>query len=495
MFLTRIPSCEEIKSAVFKMNNEGAPGPNGFGGCFYQAFWDIISQDVCKSVSQFFAQNWLLPNLNSNLVVPIPKVQNADKIEDYRPITLANFQFKIITRVLADKLSHIAPKIISPWQRGFIKGRNIKECICIASENANLIDYKAFGGNLALKLDIRKAFDTLDWNFLISVLDAFGFNNIFCNWTKTVLQLAKLSFLVNGKTEGFFACKRGVRQGDPLSLLLFCMAEDVLSRGISHLVDSGLLHTVSGPKNLKSPSHMLYANDVLVFCKGNKTGLDALMHLFQEYGSASSQYLTPSKCRFYSSSISVVKSSRIANALGFSASSLPFSYLGVSIFKGKPRRSHLQPITDRILSKFSYWKGSILSLMGRVKLVKPVIQIMLLYNFQVYLWPYSLLKVLDKKIRNFIWSGDPNVKKICTVSGNKLCRPALEGGLGVKSLKNLNEAALLKLTFEMMASNTEWASFLRCRFLHHRKPAVNYVKSSLWPGIKVNMQTVLSNSI
>lgn len=92
----------------------------------------------------------------------IPKSPNADRIEDYRPIALANFEFKIITKVLAGRLAQIAPKIVSPQQKGFVKGRSIKECICVASEAANLLDYKAFGENLALKLDIRKAFDTLD---------------------------------------------------------------------------------------------------------------------------------------------------------------------------------------------------------------------------------------------------------------------------------------------------------------------------------------------
>lgn len=122
--------------------------------------------------------------------------------------------------------------------------------------------------------------------------------------------------------------------------------------------------------------------------------------------------------------MSSAKSSRIASTLGFSAGAMLFNNLGVPIFRGKPRRSYLQPIADRILSKFSYWKGSILSMMGRGELVKFVIQSMLLYSFHVYLWPASLLKVLDKKIRNFIWSGDSNVK-ICTVAWNKLWLPVL----------------------------------------------------------------------
>lgn len=112
-FLTRLPSNEEIRNVVFAMNSEEAPGSNGFGGCFFQSFWNIISVDVCNAVSQFFAQNWLLPNMNSNLVVLIPKMPNADRIEDFRPIALANFQFKIINKVLADRLSGIAARIIS----------------------------------------------------------------------------------------------------------------------------------------------------------------------------------------------------------------------------------------------------------------------------------------------------------------------------------------------------------------------------------------------
>lgn len=109
----------------------------------------------------------MVPNLNSNLVVLILKFLGADRIEDYRPIALANFEFKIIMKVLADRLATIAPKTISEKQRGFVKGRQITDCICIASEVINLLDSKAHGGSLALKFDIRKAFDTTDCQFLL----------------------------------------------------------------------------------------------------------------------------------------------------------------------------------------------------------------------------------------------------------------------------------------------------------------------------------------
>lgn len=222
--------------------------------------------------------------------------------------------------------------------------------------------------------------------------------------------------------------------------MLFCLAEDVLSRAITNLVETGVLSTISGPRNLSAPSHVLYADDVLVFCKSHKRGLDALMKLFHDYGEASGQFLSLNKCKFYSGKISLAKSTRIVNSLGFSAGSFPFNYLGVPLFMGKPKRVHLQPIADRIMLKFASWKGNLLSIMGRVELVKTVIQSMLLYSFHVYVWPSSLLKHLDNSMRNFIWSGDPTVKKICTVAWHKMCLSFDEGGIGLKSLKALNEA-------------------------------------------------------
>jgi hypothetical protein len=152
--------------------------------------------------------------------------------------------------------------------------------LCIASEAANLLHNKSFGGIVALKIDISKAFDTLDWNFILKVLKTFGFNATFCNLIKVILQSIHLSISINGKSHGFFTCSRGVRQGDPLSPLLFCLAEDVLSRSISKLVSQGNLNQIKGTKNFMVPSHSLYAGikalTGIKALKGNLTGIKAL---------------------------------------------------------------------------------------------------------------------------------------------------------------------------------------------------------------------------
>jgi len=179
--LTMIPSHKEIKVAVFALNKDSAPGPDGYGAYFYQFFWNIVKEDVYKVVLQFFSFGWILPGYNSNIIALLPKSPNAISIDHYRSIAMSNFKFKVISKVLADRLAAIMPSIISQEQMRFIHDRNINDFLCIASEAANLLYNKAYGGNLVMKIDITKAFDNLDWHFLLKVLRNFGFNETFCH--------------------------------------------------------------------------------------------------------------------------------------------------------------------------------------------------------------------------------------------------------------------------------------------------------------------------
>lgn len=174
---------------------------------------------------------------------------------------------------------------------------------------------------------------------------------------------------------------------------------------------------------------------------------------------------------------------------------LPFIYLGVRIFKGKPRRTYLQPIADRIKVKLSSWKGSLLSVMGRIQLVKSVIHGMLFNSFHVYAWPVSLLKTVDTWLRNFIWSGDIDARKIVTIAWRKVCSPALVQGLGVRSIRQMNEVAPLRLCWNLLSSRSQWASFLKARFFGKHDPRSSFLGSSIWPAVHGFIGTVLDNSV
>lgn len=148
-------------------------------------------------------------NFNPINIFLIPKVNNLDRVEDYMPIVVSNFLFKIITMVLADRLGPIASHIVSPQQSVFIKGRSIVDGIIITSECLNVLGFKSYGGNMACKFDIVKAFDTLEWPFLIKALRLFGFHEKFIHWIEVILGSSRLSFKVNGGVHGYIECERG----------------------------------------------------------------------------------------------------------------------------------------------------------------------------------------------------------------------------------------------------------------------------------------------
>ena len=159
--LIKCPDFLQIKNVVFNLNDNNALDPDDFGGAFYHSCWEIIGTDVCKDVQQFFKQNCVLPRMNSNVVSLLPKIQGVESIKDYRPIVVVNFKFKIISKILADRLALVAARIISPNQYEFVQGRQIRDCIGITFEAVNLLSKRVHGGNVAYKVGIHKTFDTL----------------------------------------------------------------------------------------------------------------------------------------------------------------------------------------------------------------------------------------------------------------------------------------------------------------------------------------------
>jgi len=334
-----------------------------------------------------------------------------------------------------------------------------------ASEAVNLLHKKTYGGNTTLKIDVRKAFDTVNWQFLLHVLQCFGFSPIFCDWISTILHSTKISINFNGKVVGFFNCTRGVRQGDPLSPLLFRVAEEVLSRGLDALVFQGRLTQVNASRNLLLPSHCLYADDILVFCKGTIANVRQIMHLFKLYGQYSGQMINASKSKFYTGAISLSRTHTIASITGFRHGSVPFTYLGILLFKGKPKAIHLRPVVDRIKHKLSAWKGRLLTIMGRVQLLNVVISSMFTYSFHVYKWPSNLLIEVAKLMRNFLWNGNIEQRKLCIVAWSVICKPRNEGGLAVRDPTTTNQASILFLAWKLINSDEQWAHICRDRFL------------------------------
>jgi hypothetical protein len=131
----------------------------------------------------------------------------------------------------------------------------------------------------------------------------------------------------------------------------------------------------------------------------------------------------------------------------------------------------------------------------RVQLVRAVVQSMLIYSITLYSWPTSLIKEIEKNVRNFVWSGDVDKRKLVTVSWKKVCRPLSQGGLNLKSLSSLNKASNLKLCWTLVNSKSSWVKLLKARVLRGRKVIQHHIYSSLWSSIKDEINTIFENSI
>jgi len=192
------------------------------------------------------------------------------------------------------------------------------------------------------------------------------------------------SILINGSSMAFFPWNRSVRQGDLLSPLIFYLAEKVLSRGISKLVnDKKILH-MACPQGYLTPSPILYADDIFVFCMGDIKSLRNLSIFLKTYDDFSGQYVNNSKSSFFTMDNSARFFTKIQCILSCSHGCLPFNYLGVSIFVGAPKFRFLQPLVDKVKLKLASWKGKSLSMMGRIQLVNTVIIGFLAYSFNMY---------------------------------------------------------------------------------------------------------------
>jgi mannosylglycoprotein endo-beta-mannosidase len=178
--LTALYTEEEVKKVVFQMEHNKAPGPDGFPGEFYQNFWEVIKSDLLELFSFLHAGQLELFCLNFGEIILLPKIIDAERIQQYRPICLLNVSFQIFTKVATIRLSSVADHVVRPTQTAFMQGRNILDGVAILQETVHELQSKNLNG-VILKIDFEKAYDKVKWSFLQQTLRMKGFSDEWCD--------------------------------------------------------------------------------------------------------------------------------------------------------------------------------------------------------------------------------------------------------------------------------------------------------------------------
>ena len=257
---------EEIFLAVKALGRNKAPGIDGFTVEFPIKHWPIFKDSLEALLKDFHSNGRLNACIDENFICLVHKTELALEMKDFHPINLTTLSYKVVAKVLAERLKSVMDSIISPYQSAFIEGRQKLDPILIANEAVE--DYRAKKKmGWILKLDLEKAFDRVDWNFLEKVLRQKKFSAKWTAWMMGCLKNPKFLIFINGKPRGRIIASRGIRQGDPLSPFLFLLVSEVLVAIINNLHFNGQYEGFLVGKDSIHLSLLQFADDTLLFCK------------------------------------------------------------------------------------------------------------------------------------------------------------------------------------------------------------------------------------
>lgn len=312
-------SFEEFTLAIKQMHPDKASGPDDLNPAFFQQFWSILGKDIFLCCKDWLNLSSFPANLNDTNVVLIPKKENACYMKDLRPIALCNILYKILAKVLSNRLKAILPGLISENQSTFVPGRNIQDNVLIAFEIIHHMNKKKRGrdGEVALKLDISKAYDRVDWAYLRARMQGMGFCNKWIGWVMMCVTTVSYDFCFNGSSIGPITPSRGLRQGDPLSPYLFLFCVEGLSSSLSTAAAEGSIHGSQISLNAPAVTHLLFADDSFLFFRADTTETTAVKEVLVEYERLSGQSVNFQKSGvFYSAIVSQSKRDELCGILG-----------------------------------------------------------------------------------------------------------------------------------------------------------------------------------
>lgn len=458
----------EAWDAVKSIPVDSAAGNDGFSSSFFITCWDIVGNSVVDAANEFLVTGSMPGYFTHTVITLIPKKNQPVSLAGFRPISLCSTFYKIVAKLLGRRLSTLLPKLITKNQSAFVQGRSIFDNIALAQEITREIGRRGKCNNVMFSLDMLKAYDRLEWDFLLAVLRKFGFAERWVRLIQACISACSYSVVFQGIVRGYFTASRGLRQGDPLSPSLFILAQDVLSRALINSIKKEDCYVTT---RALCPSHLMFADDIMLFANAKRKSIAKFMKVLEGYQNCSGQKLQLSKCKFYLPASAPRERVRsVRDTTNFSRGVFPLTYLGVPIGPGKRLTSHFQPLIDRIQSKAQGWQANLLSDGGRLVLIRHVLASMPIHILAVADIPATVFRKIESIFANFFWGKSDWGNRKHWVAWVSLCLPVAEGGIGVRSISDVKKAFHLKLCWLLCTSDSVWADFMRCKYGVSKSP-------------------------
>ncbi|XP_074296366.1 uncharacterized protein LOC141626478 [Silene latifolia] len=286
---------DEVHEAMFSIPIDKAPGPDGYTSGFFKDSFGIV---------------------NATVVTLIPKKQVPETVMDYRPIACCNVFFKCISKIICARLSKVLPTIVSSNQSAFVQGREIVDNVLICQDLMRLYNRKICSPRVMIKIDLKKAYDSIEWDFVEDLLVALKFPTQMVNWIMQCVSSPSYTLSLNGSHFGFFKGRIGLRQGDPLSPLLFTLCLEYFTRilAVVTLRHDFHFHPMCRALGL---CHLAFADDLLLFCRGDASSVKVLMRALHTFSIASGLTVNKSKSDIFMNGLTDTDKAYILQLSGF----------------------------------------------------------------------------------------------------------------------------------------------------------------------------------
>lgn len=320
-----------------------------------------------------------------------------------------------------------------------------------------------------LKADISKAFDTVQWPFIVQAMKKVNFPPIFIHLVQSCLSMSRVTIQINGGSSGcgFISPTWGLRQGCPLSPFLFIITMEFLTKQFALQQQKGCIKGITLAKTAPSITHVLYADDLMVTAKASHSEVTELQRILESFGQASGLSINPDKSTIWFSRFCNEECKmRILSELKAQPAAEDEKYLGIVVSQSNGHRDTTHDmLVDRMYSKLAGWKINLLSFAGRVTLLQSVLMTLPVYYMSVAVLPTRTIKAITSLMCRFLWGKMDQDRYISFISWYKICTEKEQGGLGFRNMKLFNHALILKLVWQV-ASNEDklWVMVVRAKY-------------------------------